>query len=194
MSTAVANGTVVFNSQFDLMGRLTSRQQTGGLAYSRQVTWDYDALGHVISISRSSPINNTPLTTTQTYDTFGRLETILHAASSTLSSYSLKYNAAGDITRVDSSNDGSSIYSYDSSGQLTGADHSSLPDESYTYERHNGNRIGPNITNADGNLLQSDGSYNYQYDEEGNLIRHTALINGQPTGSKVGTPGIIVID
>lgn len=61
-------------------------------------------------------------------------------------------------------------FTYDDVGRLSSADNSlgSRPDEGYTYD-DNGNRLsdsthGANLVYGDGNRLESDGTYNYDYD------------------------------
>ncbi len=55
-------------------------------------------------------------------------------------------------------------------------------DEGYTYDE-NGNRIssslhGSNYVTGDGNRLLSDGVYNYEYDNEGNLTKRIEVATG----------------
>ena len=80
-----------------------------------------------------------------------------------------------------------SRYTYDLAGQLTAADHSLQPDESYTYDA-NGNRVqaslgGPatHYQTGPANRLLSDGTFQYEYDAEGNLIRKTETATGNAT-------------
>lgn len=55
---------------------------------------------------------------------------------------------------------------------MTGVDHQSLDDESYAYDE-NGNRTGTGYVTAADNRLESDGTYTYGYDAEGNLVSKT---------------------
>jgi RHS repeat-associated protein len=94
--------------------------------------------------------------------------------------YDYLYDAANRITKI-TDVDGVTDYTYDDRNQLIGADHSNddNPDESYSYDA-NGNRIessihGDGYQTGDGNRLLSDGTYNYEYDNEGNLIRRTEI-------------------
>lgn len=72
-------------------------------------------------------------------------------------------------------------YTYDDTNQLLGADRASTPnDEAYTYD-DNGNRQtanGSTYTTDPNNQIDSDGTYNYLYDDEGNRIRKTAISGG----------------
>ena len=102
--------------------------------------------------------------------------------TSTLASYALTYDANSQVTKVVNS-DGTSNYTYDSVGQLTGAaySNSAIPTESYTYDA-NGNRLtsGTTVSYEIGanNQLLSDGTYEYQYDNDGNLVLRTSIADG----------------
>ncbi len=52
--------------------------------------------------------------------------------------------------------------------------------ESYSYDL-NGNRTLPGYQTGLANRLSSDGTYSYEYDNEGNLLRKTRLSDGQVT-------------
>jgi RHS repeat-associated protein len=108
--------------------------------------------------------------------------------------------AGGLVTSVTSS-DGQVQYSYDAQGQLIGATYtgtgsgatagsssSALPaNESYSYDA-NGNRTGTAAGSSSSvyvvgpnNEVLSDGTYNYSYDAEGNLIERTDIATGAVT-------------
>jgi RHS repeat-associated protein len=91
----------------------------------------------------------------------------------TLAAYSWTFDANGRITST-SNPDGTTSYTYDNGGQLTGADHSYQTDETYTFDA-NGNRTMSGYTTGTNNRLTSDGTYNYQYDAEGNRTRRTHI-------------------
>ncbi|MBN2216250.1 MAG: hypothetical protein JW719_02620, partial [Pirellulales bacterium] len=65
-----------------------------------------------------------------------------------------------------------SVYTHDNTGQLTAADHSVQTDETYAYDA-NGNRTGGGYVVGPNNQILSDGTYNYAYDNEGNLLTKT---------------------
>ncbi len=52
--------------------------------------------------------------------------------------------------------------------------------ENYSYDL-NGNRTMPGYQTGPANRLASDGTYSYEYDNEGNLLRKTRLSDGQVT-------------
>ncbi len=53
-------------------------------------------------------------------------------------------------------------------------------DEGYLYDA-NGNRIGGAYVIGPNNQVLSDGTYNYDYDAEGNLIKRTDIVSGEYT-------------
>jgi RHS repeat-associated protein len=117
---------------------------------------------------------------TFTYDANRRLSHATHfdALDAALADYDYDYDLADQLIQQ-VINGNTSDYTYDSAGQLTDADHSAQTDEGYLYDA-NGNRtagtvIGPN------NQLLSDGTYNYIYDLEGNLITKTEFATGEVT-------------
>jgi len=63
---------------------------------------------------------------------------------------------------------------YDEINQLTGADYDFQTDESYSYDA-NGNRTNTGYATGDHNRLTSDGTYNYTYDNEGNVTSKTNI-------------------
>src|SRR5205085_2062222 len=69
-------------------------------------------------------------------------------------------------------------YTYDNTDQLTGV--SGARTETYTYDA-NGNRTMNGYTTTAGNRLTSDGTYNYTYDNEGNLTTQTKISDGAQT-------------
>jgi RHS repeat-associated protein len=74
--------------------------------------------------------------------------------------------------------DGTTNYSYNYDGQLTGASGSALASsESYSYDA-NGNRTNSGDTTTTNNELTSDGTYDYTYDADGNLITQTTIATG----------------
>src|SRR5262249_13147516 len=67
-------------------------------------------------------------------------------------------------------------YSYDATGQLTGV--TGAHSESYSFDL-NGNRTMSGYVTTTGNRLQTDGTYNYTYDQEGNMLTKTRISDGQ---------------
>jgi RHS repeat-associated protein len=96
-------------------------------------------------------------------------------------------NYDGDVS-ASTSQDGTAEYAYDGDGQLLTATYTTNPnqtqpaDESYAYDS-NGNRPNPGATPAPvlNNQPASDGTYDYAYDNEGNLITRTDIATGAVT-------------
>ncbi len=159
-----------------------------------QVSFSYDTANRLTLISRrSTGMDKTD--TSNTYDDTDRLTGITHefipsmGGSTTLATYSYASNAASELT-TETNQDGTFTYTYDATSQLTGVDATGGTcgatgcDETFAYDL-NGNRTlstgyGPSQTYTTGtaNRLLSDGTYNYAYDAEGNLILKSRISNG----------------
>ncbi len=85
----------------------------------------------------------------------------------------LDYDAANRITQS-SGTDGVQDYVYDSTNQLTTATHTTQTDEAYSYDA-NGNRTSGGVATGTNNQLLTDGTYNYEYDGEGNRTKRTEI-------------------
>jgi RHS repeat-associated protein len=122
-----------------------------------------------------------PVVTDFSYDPAARITGITHKNSSTgatLASYALSYDAAGQLVREVSSADGTLDFTYDPRGQLTGV--SGWRSEAYTFDAV-GNRTLAGYQTGTNNQLLSDGSFNYAYDAEGNLLSKTEIATGTTT-------------
>jgi RHS repeat-associated protein len=126
------------------------------------------------------------------YDDMGRVRQLVHSTSTTapalyswgsgpLAGYRYTYDNASRITSLYSYADGSTDYSYDTVDQLYYADNSTIDDDSYTYDA-NGNQFG-HLAGAIGinNQLIYDGTYNYEYDAEGNRQRRVEIATSAVT-------------
>lgn len=60
---------------------------------------------------------------------------------------------------------------------MTAADHNYQDDEDYQYDA-NGNPTDPGFVIGDYNRLESDGTFNYEYDLEGNRTKRTEIATG----------------
>ncbi|MCP4541196.1 MAG: RHS repeat-associated core domain-containing protein, partial [Chloroflexi bacterium] len=119
--------------------------------------------------------------TEKVFDELGRVTDIVHERAATdFADYDLTWDAASRISDFDFDSlvgdDGDAAYSYDDTNQLTASDYASdwQTDESYTYD-DNGNRTNTGYTTGDHNRLTSDGTYNYTYDNEGNVLTKTNI-------------------
>ena len=93
--------------------------------------------------------------------------------------YNYVRDLAGQITQW--THHGQTIdFTHDLAGQLTAADYTTQADESYAYDA-NGNRTSGGATIGPNNQILFDGTYDYDYDAEGNLICKTEIATGEFT-------------
>ena len=152
--------------------------------------WGYDSAGRLSSITHGK----TQITTGQTWDGSSTAPASL-GASNTLAAYFLEYDQANRLTDYSSYQDAfKTSYSYDNRDQLTAASSAAISGltppftiptaESYNLD-DNGNRksSGGASQSASGthNRLQTDGTYNYEYDAEGNTTKRTLIATGEVT-------------
>jgi RHS repeat-associated protein len=149
--------------------------QTGTGLTSKTIKFTYDTnTGDNTKIDRY--LNGLlVLSTTNAYDTHGRLKGITQRNSTGIIAQSTY--ALDNLNRLisTSKNGQTQTYDYDSTDQVktvTGS-HS----EAYTYDK-NGNRTSGGYVTDAGNRLRSDGTYRYEYDSEGNRISRTKLADG----------------
>ena len=169
---------------YDNLNRMTQviqQSQSGGNAVApKRIDFAYNAAGQFTQLDRyqSTGTSNDVAQTFFTFDGMGRLASMDHKQGSTvLAGYDYTYDAASRITSIDSTVEGLSQFTYDVTNQLTAADHTSQPDENYSFDL-NGSRTGTGVTVGDNNRTTSDGTYNYEYDNEGNRTKRTKISDG----------------
>jgi RHS repeat-associated protein len=117
------------------------------------------------------------------YDGLNRLTDLDHtdAVDAVLASYDFEYDAASRIVAL-TDIEGRTDFSYDSRNQLTAADRSIADprrDEAYAFDaagnRTSSSRNATGYVTGVGNRLLSDGTFNYEYDKEGNQSRRTNI-------------------
>ncbi len=180
----VAGGTNAYS--FSSLNCLTQLTQMGNNVRDKRVDFGYNAIGQFTAIDRYANLAGTQLVTgtDYVYNEMNRLASLTHNnGTADVAFYNFAYDAGSRITQI-TDIDGVTDYSYDNRDQLTASDRSDTnnPDESYSYEA-NGNRVSSSIhgegyETGDGNRLLSDGTFNYEYDNEGNLIRRTEIATG----------------
>jgi YD repeat-containing protein len=182
---ALVNGTADFWNEYlyDNLHRTTSIEQHGAAGGStvaeKRIDFAYDAASQWDTITRYANLLGTQLVAESTYafDDAGRLVSLAHAkGTSVFADYAWTYDAANRITAFTNGVHASEnvTYAYDDADQLTGADRSgSTNDETYSYDA-NGNRTNTGYATGDGNLLESDGVFDYEYDDEGNRAKRTS--------------------
>jgi RHS repeat-associated protein len=179
----VAGATTAYS--YDDLDRVDKITQSGENVADKRVNFAYDAIGQYESVTRYSDLEGTDLVadSSYTYDNANRLSNLSHSNSaSEIANYDLTYDAASRITQIVDA-DGTHDYRYDQRDQLVGANHGTQADEAYSYDA-NGNRVSSSlhedgyVTDAN-NRLASDGTYNYEYDHQGNLVKQTAIATGE---------------
>jgi RHS repeat-associated protein len=172
---------------YDNLGRLTRVEQQGvqggNAVAEKRVDFAYNAASQYASIARYDDLDggsgNEVATTAYGYDGIGRLTSLAHTHDTTeIADYAWTYDAFSRVTSMsfDSlvGDNGSSTYSYDDTDQLTAADHDFQTDEGYEFDE-NGNRTMDGYDIGANNQLLSDGTFDYQYDAEGNRILRTRI-------------------
>jgi RHS repeat-associated protein len=172
---------------YDPRNLMTQVTQSGNGVHDKRVNLTYNEVGQFASISRFADLAGTQqvVSTSYTYDALDRLTNLTHRnASTTVASYQYTFDAATRITKI-VSNDGTTTYTYDNRDQLLTANSTdpAIPRESYAYDP-NGNRTSMAGTSSGyvigkDNRLMSDGTFNYVYDKQGNLIRRTEIATGK---------------
>ncbi|MCL4207913.1 MAG: hypothetical protein KJ000_35960, partial [Pirellulaceae bacterium] len=187
--SATIDTTADFVNQYtyDALHRMTRIEQagvTGGNAVAeKRIDLSYDAASQYQTITRYADLAATKLVATSDYafDAAGRLTGLSHAQGTTpLAGYTWTYDAGNRITEFTSLLDGTADYTYDDTDQLTGADYTYQDDEAFAYDA-NGNRTMTGYATGDNNLVLSDGTYDYEYDAEGNRTRRTHIASGEVT-------------
>ena len=170
---------------YDRLNRTTSIQQSGPSVSDKVVDFTYNELGQFDEIARYSDLTRTNLVAASDYeyDELNRLIDLDHtnSADGVLAFYNFEYDPSSRITKI-TDIDGVTDYSYDDRSQLTGAERDAgdaRGDEFYAYDE-NGNRTDSHLhddgyVTGDGNRLSSDGTYEYEYDDEGNMTKRTEI-------------------
>ena len=200
-----------YNGVLGQMSQVTQSGVSGGdVVAEKSVTFTYDNLGEFSTITRYADLGETEQVAESIYgyDLNGNLTSLVYYNSSNggvaLPSYSLTYDALGNMTSSDevlgSSINDSVNYTSDSTGQLLSATPTSGPPsdtypdtESYLYDP-NGNREtvttnGNQVTciTGGGNELLFDGTYTYAYDADGKqTARWIAATNTNPPETQPG--------
>jgi RHS repeat-associated protein len=186
---------------YDVRNRLAKRWWEGDDVDAARVDFFYAANGRESHIDRYADLEGTDLVayTDYEYDTAGRTTMISHrrAVDDVIAQYDYEYDFRGLLSHEDRSgesyaNDGCHAdYSYDKTGQLLEADYSGADviaeqvDEYYRYDA-NGNRTesylhGGGYVTGTANQLKSVGTFNYEYDDEGNLVKKVEIATGEVT-------------
>jgi len=168
---------------FDSRGYLAMKRWQGGDVTPLRTEFSYNSRGDLSNMLRFNAVTggDTIASTTRTIDADRRELTRKHSTGdgTTVAEYAYGYNAGSELV---SSNDHGELtgYSYDNKGQLVSADHSLIPDETFQYDA-NGNRTGGDYVVGPNNRIIADDTFDYLYDDEGNIIRRTRRADGEYT-------------
>jgi hypothetical protein len=167
------NGAVT-NYDYDALNQVIQISQFCNNVANKRVNFTYDAVGNYQTIHRYGDLEGTNLIVSSDfeYDGANRLTNFNHSNSNSRLNFSeFSYDGANLIQQI-VNQDGFVDYSYDSTNQLVGADYENVNylDEVYSYD-NNGNRTNSGYVTGSNNRLLSDDKYDYEYDNEGNLIR-----------------------
>ncbi|MBE9137984.1 RHS repeat protein [Nodosilinea sp. LEGE 07088] len=165
---------------YDALNRVTQMTQSGAGVAAKRVEMAYDAASQMTGLSRYSSLTGTQVIagTSYGYDLAGRLTDLTHQRGATvIADYGFTYDAANRLTQL-TTPDGTSNYSYNDRHELTNSNHSYQSDEAYDYDV-TGNRMS--YTTGDHNRLLNDGTYSYEYDNEGNRTRRVEVATGKAT-------------
>jgi RHS repeat-associated protein len=148
--------------------------QTGTGLTTKDIKFKYNTTGDNDKIERYLD-GLLILTTTNTYDSHGRLKGITQRNSTGIIAQSTY--VLDNLNRLTSTtkNGQTQTYDYDSTDQIKTVTGSNS--EAYTYDQ-NGNRTNSGYITDAGNRLRSDGTYSYEYDFEGNRTTRTKIADG----------------
>ena len=174
--------------QYDNLNRMIQLTQSGSGVTDKRVDLTYDPLNRFETITRFSDLagTQTVVSSAYMYDSLDRLTSLTHSNSGgqELAFYRYQYDADSRVTQV-SGIDGITTYNYDRNDQLLSASRGGDPslDESYQYDA-GGNRTQSHLhdnqyVTGSRNQLQNDGTFDYQYDAEGNLTLRTNIATGE---------------
>ncbi len=186
---------------YDFDGNLRQVVQAGEVhgnaVTEKQVDFNYNNDDQVMSIDRyQGDTSHLVACSTYTYDDQGDViiltDTAPDSGTENLPAYTWDYDADGRVSDeyslADTSGDynvsvptswAHTHYTYNASGELTGASYSSNfknapADENYTFDA-NGNQTRNGQQVGTDNELQSDGTYFYTYDADGNCTSRTRM-------------------
>jgi RHS repeat-associated protein len=180
LSATVAGTTQFTNDyQYDPFGDITQVAQSGPGVTTKQADFAYDVDGDLSSMNLSAGSTGVA-NAFYTYDSANQLSSVSYTRASddsAIAGYTYTYDANGQITSM-TLQDGTIDYVYDKDGQLTSATGSGLPtSESYSYDA-TGNQTAAGDSTGTDNQLTSDGTHDYAYDADGNLITKTTIATG----------------
>ena len=144
---------------------------------------EYRADSSLQTLTRYSDLTQTTIVVKTDFvqDSAGRLQSLTHSRPAPVGSlpvsYTYKYFADGRVLDEVSSADGTTAQTYDAFGQVTATTRTAGTNESFAWDK-TGNRIVGTTVVGKANRVQSDGTFAYLYDAEGNQTRKTTSATG----------------
>ncbi|MCE9553836.1 MAG: hypothetical protein K8T91_10750 [Planctomycetes bacterium] len=190
------DNTYQYNSRNQLEVLVQQAGLDNAVAYKR-VELRYNPGNQLDTIRRYESANNSQLAASSSYfyDDTRRLSSLAHnQGENALAMYVWTYDDASRVKTFTSEEDGVATYGYDNRGQLVDAvyaDYGAFQrDEHYDYDS-NGNRTQVifdegelteetqdyDTPSGSQNRISTDGTYAYEFDDQGNRIRKTHLIS-----------------
>lgn len=161
---------------YDSLNRLTQidqgEQSGGNTVAEKRVDFTYTTASQFDTIARYNDTDGLTAdevaTSTYDYDTLNRITDLEYENGGTdlFTPYEWSYDFASRVTQFVSAEE-TTDYEYDKMNQLTDADHTYQTDETYSFDA-NGNRNSTGYSTGSDNRLDEDGTYSYEYDDEGN--------------------------
>ena len=184
-TTSVTDSTgLTVHSEYNGRNMLSSRWWSGAGVDEARADFTYNVLGNLTSVTRWADTERTVKvgTSEYTYDLVGRATDIIHkdALDQVLADYDYDYDFAGRLVAESlvSAVDGASrnaFYDYDELGQIISAMYDNgQANETFAWDA-NGNSALPGAKIGAGNRLLSDGTFNYEYDNVGNMIAKSRI-------------------
>ena len=180
---------------YDARNMLASEAQTGSGEDPELIDFTYDNAGNMMSLTRFSDTGGMDevLGTTYSYDNANNLTGITDKlpGGTVVASYAYTLDPADRVTAEtkvwtnadDTTSSDTTGYTYTNNNQLTEVTHTDTAlsgPEMFSYDA-NGNRTMTGYSTDPGNELHSDGTYDYTYDADGNMITQTDIASGDET-------------
>lgn len=176
---------------YSLDGKEITIKQSGTNVASKSVKYTRDSAGRISKLERFADLTFSERVASTEFEldvvnnkNVDRIKSIRNLyGTAALDSFTMTWDASNRLKLLETLSDGSSRFEYDLTNQLELADYSNpaYADLNFNYDA-NGNRRGSNYTTTADNRLQGDGKATYEYDDNGNLVRRTEVINGISSG------------
>lgn len=172
--------TATLNHTYNNNHQQTGLTQSGAGIATQNIRHSYDRLSQLTQVDRQSSGNSGHLITDYQYDPVGRIVDINNRFNTTVISHDAYSYDSGSRLTGKTGNDGNSTVGYGKDNQISTVAHSNQTDEAYNFNAL-GIRAGWVTDPQDSRRVLSDGKYQYQYDDEGNLTQKREVSTGKMT-------------